>query len=100
MFSFTVLWQVDVARLEEQTYHFRIFCPRGPGVLVQLVQAVESLGVQVINSHHTAFQENILNSFIAEVHKFFHSLHRFRKRNVWCAQLRFSDQILYPFVLL
>jgi hypothetical protein len=59
--------EVDVARLEEQIYHFRIFCPRGPGVLVQLVQAVESLGVQVINSHHTAFQENILNSFIAEM---------------------------------
>lgn len=59
--------QVDVVRLEEQTYHLRIFCQRGPGVLVQLVQAVESLGVQVLNAHHTAFQENILNSFIAEV---------------------------------
>lgn len=59
--------QVDVTRLEEQTYHLRIFCQRGPGVLVQLVQAVESLGVQVLNAHHTAFQENILNSFIAEV---------------------------------
>jgi UTP:GlnB (protein PII) uridylyltransferase len=58
---------VDVVRLEEQTYHLRIFCQRGPGVLVQLVQAVESLGVQVLNAHHTAFQENILNSFIAEV---------------------------------
>lgn len=59
--------EVDVARLEEQTYHFRIFCQRGPGVLVQLVQAVESLGVQVINAHHTAFQENILNCFVAEM---------------------------------
>lgn len=62
---------MDVVRLEEQTYHFRIFCQRGPGVLVQLVQAVESLGVQVLNAHHTAFQENILNSFIAEVPSFF-----------------------------
>jgi hypothetical protein len=59
--------EVDVTRLEEQTYHLRIFCQRGPGVLVQLVQAVESLGVQVLNAHHTAFQENILNSFIAEM---------------------------------
>jgi hypothetical protein len=59
--------EVDVVRLEEQTYHLRIFCQRGPGVLVQLVQAVESLGVQVLNAHHTAFQENILNSFIAEM---------------------------------
>lgn len=74
---------MDVTRLEEQTYHLRIFCQRGPGVLVQLVQAVESLGVQVLNAHHTAFQENILNSFIAEVPSLSSSLvSQFRVRSV------------------
>ncbi|CAM6042164.1 unnamed protein product [Sphagnum compactum] len=58
---------VEVARLEDQTYHLRILCQKGHGVLVQLMQALESLGIDVVNAHHTSFQDNILNTFIAQI---------------------------------
>ncbi len=60
-------FQVVVARLEDETYHLRILCQKGHGVLVQLMQALESLGIDVINAHHTSVQDNILNTFVAQV---------------------------------
>jgi hypothetical protein len=57
---------VEVARLEDETYHLRILCQKGHGVLVQLMQALESLGIDVINAHHTSVQDNILNTFVAQ----------------------------------
>jgi hypothetical protein len=58
---------LEVARLEEETYHLRILCQKGHGVLVQLMQALESLGIDVVNAHHTSVQDNILNTFVAQV---------------------------------
>ncbi|CAM6015307.1 unnamed protein product [Sphagnum balticum] len=58
---------VEVARLEDETYHLRILCQKGHGVLVQLMQALESLGIDVINAHHTSVQDNILNTFVAQI---------------------------------
>jgi hypothetical protein len=60
-------FQVEVARLEDQTYHLHILCQKGHGVLVQLMQALESFGIDVVNAHHTSFQDNILNTFVAQV---------------------------------
>jgi UTP:GlnB (protein PII) uridylyltransferase len=59
-------FQVEVARLEDQTYHLHILCQKGHGVLVQLMQALESLDIDVVNAHHTSFQDNILNTFVAQ----------------------------------
>jgi hypothetical protein len=59
--------QMDVAKLEEQMYQLQISCQRALGVLVQLTQALESMDLDVLNAHHSSFQESILNTSIVEV---------------------------------
>jgi hypothetical protein len=59
--------QVEVAKLEDKIYHLHIVCQSEHGVLVQLMQALESLGIDVVNAHHTSVQDNILNTFVAQV---------------------------------
>ncbi|CAK9265461.1 unnamed protein product [Sphagnum jensenii] len=59
--------QVEVAKLEDEIYHLRIVCHNGHGVLVQLMQALESLGIDFVNTHHISFQDYILNTFVAQI---------------------------------
>ncbi|CAM6062266.1 unnamed protein product [Sphagnum tenellum] len=59
--------QVEVAKLEDEIYHLCIVCHNGHGVLVQLMQALESLGIDFVNTHHTSFQDYILNTFVAQM---------------------------------
>lgn len=58
---------MEVDKLDEHMYHLKISCQKGPGVLVQLTQALESLDLDVLNAYHTSFQESILNTFVVEV---------------------------------
>jgi hypothetical protein len=53
--------------MEDKMYHLRIFCTKGPGVFVQLMQSLEAIGLEVLNANLTSLQDNILNTFIAEV---------------------------------
>jgi hypothetical protein len=62
-----LLLQVEVAKLEDEIFHLCIVCQNGHGVLVQLVQALESLGIDFVNTHHISFQDYILNTFVAQV---------------------------------
>ncbi|KAG6557572.1 hypothetical protein Mapa_000848 [Marchantia paleacea] len=59
--------KLDVAKMEEKSYHLRIFCTKGPGVFVLLMRSLEALGMEVLSANLTSFQENILNTFIAEI---------------------------------
>ncbi|CAM6012441.1 unnamed protein product, partial [Sphagnum balticum] len=59
--------QVEVAKLEDEIYHLCIVCQNGHGVLVQLMQALESLGIDFVNTHHISFQDYILNTFVAQI---------------------------------
>ncbi|OAE29739.1 hypothetical protein AXG93_3884s1350 [Marchantia polymorpha subsp. ruderalis] len=58
---------LDVAKMEEKSYHLRIFCTKGPGVFVLLMRSLEALGMEVLSANLTSFEENILNTFIAEI---------------------------------
>ncbi len=62
-----LLLEVEVAKLEDEIYHLCIVCQNGHGVLVQLVQALESLEIDFVNTHHVSFQDYILNTFVAQV---------------------------------
>jgi hypothetical protein len=62
-----LLLQVEVAKLEDEIYHLCIVCHNGHGVLVQLMQALESLGIDFVNTDHISFQDYILNTFVAQV---------------------------------
>ncbi|BBN10373.1 protein MpBHLH1 [Marchantia polymorpha subsp. ruderalis] len=59
--------KLDVAKMEEKSYHLRIFCTKGPGVFVLLMRSLEALGMEVLSANLTSFEENILNTFIAEI---------------------------------
>ncbi|CAM6094922.1 unnamed protein product [Calypogeia fissa] len=59
--------ELDVSLMEDQIYHLRIFCTKGPGVFVQLMQSLEAIGLEVLNANLTSLQDNILNTFIAEI---------------------------------
>jgi hypothetical protein len=58
--------KLDVSKLDEQMFQLQISCQKGPGVLVRLTQALESLDIEVLNAYHTYFQESILNTFIVQ----------------------------------
>jgi len=45
--------QVEVAKLEDKIYHLHIVCQSEHGVLVQLMQALESLEIDLVNTHRT-----------------------------------------------
>lgn len=59
--------KTEVSKLEDRTYQLQISCQKGPGVLVQLTKALESMDMDVLNAYHTSFQESILNTFIVEM---------------------------------
>jgi hypothetical protein len=59
--------QVGFAKLEDEIYHLHIVCQSGHGVLVQLMQVLDSLEIDLVNTHHISFQDNILNTFVAQV---------------------------------
>ncbi|CAK9235767.1 unnamed protein product [Sphagnum troendelagicum] len=59
--------QVEVAKLEDEIYHLHIVCQNGHGVLVQLMQVLESLEIDLVNTQHISFQDNILNTFVAQI---------------------------------
>ena len=65
-FSF-LLCQLDVCQMEEQTYHLRIHCKKGPRVLVQLTKALEALDFEIINANLTAVNDHILNTIVMKV---------------------------------
>ncbi len=62
-----LLLQVEVAKLEDEIFHLCIVYQNGHGVLMQLVQALESLGIDFVNTHHISFQDYILSTFVAQV---------------------------------
>jgi hypothetical protein len=53
--------------MEEQTYHLRIHCKKGPRVLVQLTKALEALDFEIINANLTAVNDHILNTIVMKV---------------------------------
>lgn len=53
--------------MEEQTYHLRIHCKKGPGVLVQLTRALEALDFEIVNANLTSVNDHILNTVVVKV---------------------------------
>eukprot|EP00246_Nothoceros_aenigmaticus_P004677 TRINITY_DN1631_c0_g1_i1.p1 TRINITY_DN1631_c0_g1~~TRINITY_DN1631_c0_g1_i1.p1 ORF type:complete len:325 (-),score=63.76 TRINITY_DN1631_c0_g1_i1:341-1315(-) len=62
-----IIMQLEVVRVEGHIYQLRVCCKRGPGVVAQLMEALEGLGLEVLNANLTSFQESIHNTFIAKI---------------------------------
>eukprot|EP00250_Pteridium_aquilinum_P002581 c12804_g1_i1 orf=501-1724(-) len=58
--------ELDVSQMEEQTYHLRIHCKKGPGVLVQLTRALEALDFEIVNANLTSVNDHILNTVVVK----------------------------------
>ncbi|KAI5071617.1 hypothetical protein GOP47_0013868 [Adiantum capillus-veneris] len=58
--------ELEVAQMEEQTYHLRIHCKKGPGVLVQLTKALEALDFEIVNANLTSVNDHILNNVVVK----------------------------------
>lgn len=59
--------ELEVSKMEEQTYNLRIHCKKGPGVLVQLTQALEALDFEIVNANLTSISDRILNTIVVKV---------------------------------
>lgn len=58
---------LDVSKMEEHTYHLRIHCKKGPGVMVQLTRALEALDFEIVNANLTSVSDHILNTIVVTV---------------------------------
>eukprot|EP00250_Pteridium_aquilinum_P017713 c23749_g1_i1 orf=588-1733(-) len=61
------IMQLDVSKMEEQTYHLKIQCEKAPGVLVQLTRVFEELGYEIINAVISSVSDHILNTIVMKV---------------------------------
>lgn len=59
--------ELEVSKMEEQTYHLRIHCKKEPGVLVQLTRALEALDFEIVNANLTSVSNHILNTIVVKV---------------------------------
>lgn len=58
--------ELEVSQMEEQTYHLRIHCKKGPGVLVQLTSALEALDFDIVNANLTSVNDHVLNTVVVK----------------------------------
>lgn len=59
--------QVEVSKVDGQTFTLRIFCEKRPGVFVKLMQALDVLGLDILHANITTFRGLVLNVFNAEI---------------------------------
>ncbi|GLJ32780.1 hypothetical protein SUGI_0660050 [Cryptomeria japonica] len=62
-----ILFHLDVSKMEETTFHIRIYCKKGPGVLIKLTRALESLHLDFHNANLTSFDGQIIKTATIKV---------------------------------
>lgn len=62
-----IVFHLDVSKMEETTFHIRIFCKKGPGVLIKLTRALESLHLDFYNANLTSFDGQIIKTATIKV---------------------------------
>ncbi|KAH9323685.1 hypothetical protein KI387_018324, partial [Taxus chinensis] len=59
--------RIDICKIEERTFHIRIYCRKEPRVLVQLTKTIEAVQLlEVQNSNLTCFDGRIIMTLIAK----------------------------------
>ncbi|KAJ7528909.1 hypothetical protein O6H91_15G025500 [Diphasiastrum complanatum] len=59
--------KVEVSKMDAHLFTLRIFCEKRPGVFVKLLQALDTLGLDVLHANITTFRGLVLNVFNAEI---------------------------------
>ncbi|KAH9291504.1 hypothetical protein KI387_043306, partial [Taxus chinensis] len=61
--------QIDISKMEEMTFHIRIYCEKAPRVLVHLTRALDSVSGQLLdvqNCNVTCFDGHVIITVIAK----------------------------------
>ncbi|KAH9323652.1 hypothetical protein KI387_018291, partial [Taxus chinensis] len=64
-----IILQLAVFKVEERTFHIRVSCEKGPGVLVRFTKALESLELDFHNANLTFFDGQIINTATVKINK-------------------------------
>ncbi|GLJ32781.1 hypothetical protein SUGI_0660060 [Cryptomeria japonica] len=64
-----IILEVDVSKVEERTFHIRIYCEKRSGVLIELTRALESLHLEFQNVNLTSFHSQIIKTATIKMNK-------------------------------
>jgi hypothetical protein len=70
-------WQkldLDVTKVEDRTFHIRLYCKKNPGVLIRLMRALESIQLDFHNANLTSFDGHIIKTATVKIKKRYGSL--------------------------
>eukprot|EP01018_Ginkgo_biloba_P011593 Gb_26391 [translate_table: standard] len=59
--------ELDVSKVEERTFHVRMYCRGGSRVLVNLTKALESLPLELKNANITTFDAHVINTVVVKI---------------------------------
>ncbi|KAH9323644.1 hypothetical protein KI387_018283, partial [Taxus chinensis] len=57
-----IILELDVSKVEERTFHIRIYCKKGAGVMIKLTRVFESLPLDFHNTNLTSFDGHIIKT--------------------------------------
>lgn len=64
---FLVLWQLELSKMKTGMYNLRMFYQQQPGIFMHMTQAIESLDLNILNSHVSTCDGYVVHSMIAKV---------------------------------
>lgn len=62
---------LDVTKVEDRTFHIRLYCKKTPGVLIRLMRALESIELDFHNANLTSFDGHIIKTATVKIKKRF-----------------------------
>lgn len=60
---------LDVTKVEDRTFHIRLYCKKSPRVLIRLMRALESLELDFHNANLTSFDGHIIKTATVKIKK-------------------------------